>query len=118
MKNAGRKSSPNCDRIFAMKFSIAISILILAIGGIMGSRHQKRLADLSAEQRSLAAKTEMPAAPAAVTKTAGGPDIKRHHGRRETRPADMVTDMLAFAREIDLQHESGEESEAFEKRAA
>src|SRR5688572_10361666 len=102
-----------------MKFSIATSILILAIGGATGLMHQKRLTVLRGEQSQLAAKAEKlgiataPADDSGEAKTA-----KRPRDNSGTRAGGMAAEMTAFARAIERHEQSGGDSDdALEKRA-
>jgi hypothetical protein len=102
-----------------MKFSIAISILILAIGGATGLMHQKRLTVLRGEQRQLIAKAEkLGIATAPADEPGGTKTSKRPRDLSGTHAGGVAAEMTAFARAIEQHEKSGEDSdEALEIRA-
>ncbi len=102
-----------------MKFSIAISILILAVGGATGLMHRKRLAVLQDERHQLvtkAGKLGIAIDPADDPDGTKAPRRPRDHSG--TRAGGMAAEMVAFAKAIERHEKSGEDSdEALEKRA-
>ena len=102
----------------SMRFSIAAAILILAIGGALGLRHQQRLTVLHEERQQLAAKANklgISTDPAAASGDA--PLTKRQRDDRANKARLMAAQFVAFGREVDSHDQQGSETdEAFEKR--
>lgn len=97
-----------------MKFSIAATLLILAIGGALGLMNQKRLTTL----REVAAKAEPAGISIGSVNPAGEPRMtKRQRDERTDQARALAAEMVAFARELEV-HELGGNpgDEAFQKR--
>lgn len=102
----------------AMKFSIAASILILAIGLATGVFYQKRLAALRTDHLQLLGQAEKLGISTRLTGSASDSRLtKRQHGDRVSEAHSLAADLAAFAREMEL-HEKGSSGtdESIQKR--
>ncbi len=102
-----------------MKISIALSVLILAIGLTIGFLHQKQLATLGADRDELAAKAVAMGLSTDLPDSSGNPKItKRQREDRENRIRAVVADVAAYSREMEAWEENGGNPDsALEKRA-
>ena len=100
-----------------MKFSIAVSILILAVGGALGLMNRKRLASLDIERHQLVTQ----ATQLGISTASGELPGEARTTRRERREGggksrDMAAEMISFARAIESHDQSGnDEDPEFEK---
>lgn len=100
----------------ATKISLGVTVLILVIGGTIALQRQRKLSEVSEEKEQLVERAtelgiEVPTADAAAVK----PKRQRDPSGDKTRSA--AARMVAFARELDRQQETGDENdEEFEKR--
>ena len=100
----------------SLKFSIAGTVVILAVGGALGLMHQQSLTNLRDEQHELAAKAQQ----LGINADAPGdlPSTKRQRDDRANLANGLAKEFIAFGREIEIHGEQGSESDvAFEKRA-
>ncbi|MEO7101671.1 MAG: hypothetical protein ABI162_20135 [Luteolibacter sp.] len=102
-----------------MKISIALSVVILAIGLAAGLLHQKQLSALREDRHQLAAQAVKIGVPLASTDSTGEPKItKRQREDREKNTRSVATDLIAFAREIEQRDKGGNEADGeFQQRA-
>jgi hypothetical protein len=99
----------------SLKFPITASIVILAVGGAMGLRHQQRLTNLRNERHELVAKAQTLGI--ATTGTAEATVTKRQRDDRANEARSMSAELIAFGREMELHDlNANEPDEAFEKR--
>jgi hypothetical protein len=100
----------------SLKFPIATTVLILAVGGALGLMHQQRLTVLRDEQRELATQAEKLGI--STETSSDSPVTKRQRDDRARQANAMAREFIAFGREIELhdQQANGESDEAFEKR--
>ncbi|MES2921849.1 MAG: hypothetical protein V4819_09890 [Verrucomicrobiota bacterium] len=97
------------------KLSIASALLIVAVGGALGLKHQQRLTVLHGEQRELAARARQLGI--STEAAADLPLTKRQRDDRAKQANAMAREFIAFGREIEIHDQQGNESdEAFEKR--
>ena len=102
-----------------MKISIALSVIILAIGLTIGFLHQKQLATLGADRDELAAKAVAMGLSTDLPDSSGNPKItKRQREDRENRIRAVVADVAAYSREMEAWEENGGSPDpVLEKRA-
>ncbi|MES2441114.1 MAG: hypothetical protein V4584_18775 [Verrucomicrobiota bacterium] len=103
-----------------MKFSIAVSILILAIGGALGLMHQKRLANLGADHRELVGQAEKLGISVGDTASPEETRVtKRQRDDHANKSGSLASEFVAFAKEMQLHSkDGGKADEEFEKRSA
>ncbi|MES2659850.1 MAG: hypothetical protein V4689_14620 [Verrucomicrobiota bacterium] len=103
----------------SIKYLLAVTLLILAIGGAMGIMRQQRLTALRADHRQLvekAAKLGISSVPSSSSDDPRVTKRQREDGENEARA--MTADLVALAREMELRRKSGsEEDDASESRA-
>ncbi len=94
-----------------MKFSLAATLLILAIGGATGWMNRHQLMALDDQRRSLVAQAEKLGLDAGPT----GDDGDRHISKRNREDVSveamaMTAELVAFAREMEAREKSGSDS--------
>ncbi|RYD21520.1 MAG: hypothetical protein EOP88_11110 [Verrucomicrobiaceae bacterium] len=101
-----------------MKASIALSLLILAIGAILGLQDQRRLASVRASHDKLVAE----AAGSGITVDSANPEdslrvTKREREDKEAEARDAAAKFIAFAKEMEaIQKKGGPPDAATQKR--
>ncbi len=97
-----------------MKFSIAATLLILTIGGMLMWKHENRILTLQTDYRGLAEDAEKMGIP---TGHADSGLTRRKRENRTNLATATAADLLAFAREIELHERTGDDmDEALERR--
>lgn len=102
-----------------MKFSLALSFLILAVGGAMGLMQQKRLSSLRSEQTGMVEKAERLGISVAALDL---PQDRRSGGRARTEiskeAAGLATELASLARDLEAIEKSGKSpDDSFQDRA-
>jgi hypothetical protein len=101
-----------------MKWSIGVSILILAIGISTGLVNQKRLTELHKDQVKLIAQAEKLGLSIDLTDSSGELRVtKRQRDDRDNKAQALSVDLADFAKEMELRNSGGDSNEeAFQKR--
>ncbi len=102
-----------------MKFPLAATLLILAIGGVMGLMNHQRLTVLRADQGKLVEQATRLGISAGLLHSPDEPMItKRQRLDGENKARAMTADLIALANEMELRKKSeGETDDAAESRA-
>jgi hypothetical protein len=94
-----------------MKFSLAATLLILAVGGATGWMNRHRLMVLDEDQRVLVAKAETLGLDVGLTGGDGERRIsKRDREARSNEARAMTAELVAYAREMEAREKSGADS--------
>ena len=101
-----------------MKFSIASTLLILAIGGSLGLLNHRRAGILTERKQQLSAQAvSLGISPTNSGSTGENRLTKRQRDERQTHASSLLTDLIAFTAEMQRHEEGGEKPDAaFAKR--
>ena len=101
-----------------MKFSIASTFLILAIGGAFGVLNHRHAAELTERKHQLSAQAvSLGIASADSDSTGENRPTKRQRDERQNDSSSFTADLIAFAAEMELhENDTGKPDAAFAKR--
>lgn len=101
-----------------MKFSIATSLIILAVGGAFGVMNHQKTVSVLDQKRQLAGQAAQLGISTDDADSPGQNRITKHQrDERQNQGRAFAADLVAFAAELEKHEKSGKQDDAFDKRS-